>query len=114
MAFLCICENRIQFAPLLLVLLPLHGWLETYFVDASRTCTSSRFLRYLYPEKSGSVTLGKNGTSRLYLVCGRAGAEHHRHKHPADTILARSTRKRLQATTTDASNNPKCCFISAR
>ena len=64
------------------------------------------FLRHLYPEKPGNVTLGKISSSRLYLVCGRAETENHIYKHAVDTNLARSTRKRLQATTRDASNNP--------
>jgi len=53
------------------------------------------FMRHLYPEKPGNVTLGKISSSRLYLVYGRAGTENYTSKHAVDSVLARSTRKRL-------------------
>ncbi len=95
MAFWWICENRILFMPFSLVFPIVHGELASSVWGAPPSSTVSRFLRHLYPEKSGRVTLGKNGTSRLYLVCGRAGTENHTYKHAVDTILVRSTRKRL-------------------
>ena len=95
MAFLSRSENRIRFTPLLLVLPIVHVELASSVWGASPSGTVSRFLRHLYPEKPGNVTLGKNGVSTLYLICGRAGTENHTYKHVVDTNLARSTRKRL-------------------
>jgi excisionase family DNA binding protein len=78
----------------------MHGELESSVWGASPSGTVSRFLRHLYPKKPGRVTLGKNGISRLYLICGRAGTVNHTYKLAVDTILARSMRKHLLSTAT--------------